>query len=120
MQKRAESIAAESRMQQSRQLISQQENSSPLSDPRVSDIAKRNGNRLTQGQALANITFDTDFTLSLIEFHMPSSPQLGSSFHSPTTLPTSPSKDKNAGDRFIPSRMGNNWDVDYNVMVSFT
>ena len=44
--------------------------------------------------------------------------QLGSSFHSPTTLPTSPSKDRNAGDRFIPSRMGNNWDVDYNVVVS--
>ena len=35
MQKRAESIAAESRMRQSRQLIAQQENSSPLSDPRV-------------------------------------------------------------------------------------
>jgi len=75
MQKRVESMAAESRMQQSRQLMLQQENSSPLSDPR-----------------------------------------LGSSFHSPTTLPTSPSKDRNAGDRFIPSRMGNNWDVDYNVV----
>ena len=44
--------------------------------------------------------------------------QLGSSFHCPTTLPTSPSKDRNAGDRFIPSRTGNNWDVDYNVVVS--
>ena len=56
----------------------------------------------------------------MYEFNLTSPLQLGSSFHSPTTLPTSPSKDRNAGDRFIPSRMGNNWDVDYNVGVSMT
>ena len=34
-------MAAESRMQQSRQLMLQQENSSPLSDPRVSNTTKQ-------------------------------------------------------------------------------
>ena len=108
MQKRAESIAAESRMQHSRQLITQQENSSPLSDPRVCDMTSPRCHWTSIGLAFDIIS------------NLPFPPQLGSSFHSPTTLPTSPSKDRNAGDRFIPSRMGNNWDVDYNVMVSMT